>query len=407
MVKNWADQSSDDEEDARERHVMLDQDMEALQQQPHRPEATDYADYDDHDAPAPSKERTYEFPNEPPYTAYIGNVAYTVTDPAELADAMVALAKEHLNLDIVVTNPRIAIDRRETPPKPRGFGYVTVETLDQLKRLMELNDKDIKLANRNIQVNVAAQHRGQDKQQHQQRSGGGGGNYRDRNDHRRSSETHDAPKWDRNQKQSARTDRHDDAAADAAVDGSKFRGGRYQHKREPQAPNDSVAVDAAPPAGPRPQLKLLPRTKPVESTVSGGSQSTLFGGAKPRDESSWQKKHLDEGSGRGRGNSARGDGGRGTGRGDGRGGRSEGRGEVSRSSGGQGGARSGRGEGRGGRGRDGADRKPASSEKPKREPRVTQPKVASESKQAEAEPEKKKEVVTNKFAALGFDSDSD
>jgi hypothetical protein len=125
MVKNWADQSSDDEEDAKERVESLEQDLEALEQQ--GSPADDPEHYQEEAAPAEAPApRVYDFPTEPPFTAFIGNVAYTINDPAVLAENMTLIAKDILNVDIVVTDARIMYDKKQDPPKHRGFGYLTV-----------------------------------------------------------------------------------------------------------------------------------------------------------------------------------------------------------------------------------------------------------------------------------------
>lgn len=366
MVRNWADQSSDDEEDARERHAMLDADMEALEQQPHPPvnEEDDHGEEAIQEQEAVPRERVFDYPTDPPYTAFIGNVAYDIVDPAELSATITEMAKEVLGLDLVITDTRIMIDRRENPPKHRGFGYITVETLDQLKGLMDLNDRDLKLANRNIQLKVAHKRDGQSRE-------GPGGQNRRRDQDRRGDSW--GGKWDRGQGQSS------GQGGDApVVDGSKFRGGRYNNRQSNDHPEAPAAV-TSPSTGTRPTLKLQPRTKPVDATKDSlpVAQSNIFGGAKPRDESTWQKRQQGEG---GRGPRERG--GAGRGKSEGRGGR----------------------DGRGGRGRDAEERKAASTDKPKREAKVAPPRA--EPKPAQPEPEKKN-AVTNKFAALGFDSDSD
>lgn len=386
MVKNWADQSSDDEEDAKERAQLLEKDLDALQQQSSRPE-------DEADAAAPpprsSEPRVFEFPTEPPFTAYIGNVAYNVVEPAELAENITLIAKDVLNVDIHVVEARIMINKRVQPPQHRGFGYLTVESLDQLKALTELNDKGVQMAGRNLQINLANKSQkshGGDGHESKRRDGGRG----DRNHRRHETDGRSDAKWDRGQHQQQQQSDRDNRRQGDGPDGSRFQGGRHNKDR---AAAKETATTPSPATGTRPTLKLLPRTKPVEEvpTPTSGSQSNLFGG-KPRDELSWKQSHGDDAKG-GRGDIR--------GRGEGRGGRSEGRGgRGSESRGGRGDSRAR--DDRGGRGRDNGDRK--TTDKPKREPK--QPR---EPKPIQPEPEKKKEVakVTNKFAALGFDSDSD
>ena len=67
------------------------------------------------------------------------------------------------------------------------------------------------------------------------------------------------------------------------VDGSKFRGGKYNDNRR--------SDDSAGPPAQRTSLKLAPRTKPREGD-GNGSSSDIFGGGKARDEGTWEKKKL-------------------------------------------------------------------------------------------------------------------
>ena len=92
------------------------------------------------------------------------------------------------------------------------------------------------------------------------------------------------------------------------VDGSQFRGGRYARgssgglsagggappaiKRHDSSASHGSGMSGSATGGgegrQRPSLKLLARTKPVENT--GTAQSSIFGGAKPRDESKFIEK---------------------------------------------------------------------------------------------------------------------
>ena len=75
-------------------------------------------------------QREIEIPEEPPFTLFIGNMPFSLTDGNELGVRIVDLVKERFNEDIRVKRSRIAIDRREN--KPRGFGYIEVETADMV-----------------------------------------------------------------------------------------------------------------------------------------------------------------------------------------------------------------------------------------------------------------------------------
>jgi hypothetical protein len=467
MVKNWADHDSSDEEDLtpEERQVQIPLvnpiDVRLHAELPSKTN-THYNDrdgdggdnqhhhgnhhHDNHDNHHPPPARTYDFPTEPPFTVYVGNVAYNMTEANELGDALTDVAKARLGLDITVVNARIMMERQNNnggggggggggaggggdKPRHRGFGYVEVETLEMLTKLMELNDGETFMAGRKIQVDTANLAGGKG------RGGGGGGGGgrgggnrdRDRGDRSRNSNTFGPP----------------DASG---ADGTMFRGGRFNNQgpgggRGGGGP-EGVGASRGPP-GERPKLKLQSRSKPKETEGGGGAggagseqatpgASSIFGAAKPRDEQSWterrkadpsaatstssssvEKKREPRGAGRGEG--------RGGGRGEGRGGgRGEGRG---------GGGRAGeRGAGRGGRGAGRGDKKEHGKDKDFKEHKKEHTKDSkddwSRAKKGEGKPvdEKKKtaappaipepvkpaeKVVVNKFAALDMDSDSE
>lgn len=52
----------------------------------------------------------------------------------------------------------------------------------------------------------------------------------------------------------------------------------------------SAGGDAPAPARQRPSLKLAPRTKPVDESAGGQTKASIFGGARPRDESKFVEK---------------------------------------------------------------------------------------------------------------------
>lgn len=425
MVKNWADHCSSDEEDfdvdTKEAVAVVDPDVlkkeiEDENRAFHHDEAHDDEDGDDAAIAAtaaavgggggggtpPAKEKTYEFPTEAPFTAYVGNLSYNITDNQELTSKLTALAKDLLAADVVITEARIMMDHRNPSPKPRhrGFAYVQLETLDMLKALMELNDRGAALEGRQLVLDTSTNNNrrrsSRNPNHHNNNSGGDGG----------------------------------------MPDGSQFRGGRFgshnnNDNRRPSSDHNHNKADTAPP-GQRPSLKLAPRTKPLDDATRGGGQSDIFGGAKARDEQAWrerrrsEKAHHDEGAGRG-GGVNRGGRGRGGGRGGGggrhnnnEGGRGSQRGSFRDSNN----SNNNSNEGGGGRGNRGSfrdnkkdrksfkdkDKKPqqdasasppppaAAAETPPAPPAAATPKTAEK-------PAEKK--VVNKFAALDFSDDSD
>ena len=75
-------------------------------------------------------ERVYNFPEKPPFTAFVGNLNYSIKDPEQLKTAIADAAAESLGSKISVIGGRICLDR---DGKHRGFGYVEVETLDEVR----------------------------------------------------------------------------------------------------------------------------------------------------------------------------------------------------------------------------------------------------------------------------------
>jgi hypothetical protein len=152
MMKSWADHCSSDEEslgDAEEEHEKqtLNKATPArrvveVQYQP--PPAADDQHLDDEDAddeaeeyrergvapPAAPQERVYDFPDKPPFTAFVGNLAFSITEGDDLKHAIVDLVQERLGAQISVIGGRIGVDRRDG--RHRGFGYVEVETLEEV-----------------------------------------------------------------------------------------------------------------------------------------------------------------------------------------------------------------------------------------------------------------------------------
>lgn len=320
MVKNWADHCSSDEEEEYDNQKELTTEVVVAADEQQGGESTEEPQ---NQAPKQDKVKTYEFPSAPPYTAYVGNLAYTISDPDEVAEQLTALAMEKLGVEIKIESARLVMDRQSEKPRHRGFGYVKVETVDMLKALMQLNDGENLIAGRKVQLDTATEGN---------RRGG------------RSSD----------------------------VDGSKFRSGKF-NKRDSGRRSNKESSDA--PSGQRPSLNLKPRSKPLEDDAKNSTPpSSIFGGAKPRDELNWRDRSKTENEDRRK---------------------PEGRGDRR-------GPRNSNNGGRGQSNRTGKDNRKTEKTEPKPAPTpapapAPQPKVETKS-----EPK-----VTNKFAALDFDSDSE
>lgn len=123
-MKNWADHCSSDEESI----DGIDDVAEQVQVQTLEEEAAPAPVVEGEAAPAAP--RTYEFPSSPPFTAFIGNLAYSVKEPEELKEAVIKCASEHLGKELVILGARISFDRNG---KHRGFGYLELDTLEEVR----------------------------------------------------------------------------------------------------------------------------------------------------------------------------------------------------------------------------------------------------------------------------------
>ena len=294
MVKGWADHSSSDEEEEvvpSTAFVEVDHDRSRSIEQIQVHEVN----HIEHETNL--VEHSYEYPTEPPYTAFVGNLSYSITDGPMLIDAMTQLVSEQLKVQLNFKSGRLLSDVSSNHTRHRGFGYIECDTVEDLQKLMELNlCSQPLIAGRRINVDTVTS---------KQRGGGG------RSDRRRPSNTSNASSnynSNNNRRNSSRsvTSTH----SDAAVEGPKFRGGRHHNNNsysssstaKQSEPHWSSSNDAplSASSSQRPVLTLKPRSKPIEgertsetigndsaSSALSGSISSIFGAAKPRDEQNW------------------------------------------------------------------------------------------------------------------------
>jgi hypothetical protein len=142
MMKSWADHCSSDEEDSHhdehhdEEDMLADEAANKLQVQ-EEPMGSDEVVPQENEGEGEKQQQTprpitdYDFPTNPPFTAFIGNLSFYIKEVPQLMEAVADLAKERLGEPINVIGGRIAYDRTE-PNKHRGFGYVEVETLEEV-----------------------------------------------------------------------------------------------------------------------------------------------------------------------------------------------------------------------------------------------------------------------------------
>uniref|UniRef100_A0A673ING4 Eukaryotic translation initiation factor 4B n=1 Tax=Sinocyclocheilus rhinocerous TaxID=307959 RepID=A0A673ING4_9TELE len=281
-------------------------------------------------------------PRSPPYTAFLGNLPYDVTEESiqnffrGLSISAVRLPREPSN-----------------PERLKGFGYAEFDDIESLLRALSLNEEN--LGNRRIRVDIADQ---SNEKERDERSSSG----RDRNRSERDfgpdktdsdwrarpkSDTDDGPRrdeafgersrdryesdryrdgqrWDNDRYDGGRDryrERYDDRERrdnDRGYDsrgggrrpfGSGFRrdyddrrddgrgsgeryGDRYGDREERYERRDEKHEDSGPLQ--RPKLNLKPRSVPKEEdrgpSVSSGRAASIFGGAKPVDTAAKERE---------------------------------------------------------------------------------------------------------------------
>jgi translation initiation factor 4B len=323
-------------------------------------------------------EKEYEWPTEPPFTAYCGNLPFAIKEAQDLDIAIQHILQDRFKAGVTIVSSRLATDRETN--KPRGFGYIELETVEDLKTVMRLNDGKSMIKGRPLKLDVAA-----------------------------------PPQTNR---RPSRSSLNRSNSSGEKVDGSSFRGGRYARRDGSSSSlhrQSSISSDTS--EGTRQRLKLAPRSKPLEEKES--SQSSLFGPGKARDSGEWERMRSSEPKQQDRRDSASSN----TRAGERRGSTSSNVGGERRGSatGGRGRNVSGRGRGKpganksgdkssgrgdGGRGRGG---KGGKDDKKKQKPKEADaaPKAVLKVQPVADPPKAATAKVQNKFSALNMDSDSD
>ena len=76
----------------------------------------------------PPKE--YEWPTEPPFTAYCGNLPFAIKESRDLDMAIQDVLHDRFQASVTIVHSRLATDRETN--KPRGFGYIELETVEDV-----------------------------------------------------------------------------------------------------------------------------------------------------------------------------------------------------------------------------------------------------------------------------------
>ena len=124
MMKSWADHCSSDE-DTDDNYSVESEDVQEEQQSL---EET----FEEKVTIEEPVARTYDFPSRPPFTAFVGNLSYDIQEPSQLQQALADVVFDRLGERVNVLGGRISYDRNSNNKKHRGFGYVELETLDEV-----------------------------------------------------------------------------------------------------------------------------------------------------------------------------------------------------------------------------------------------------------------------------------
>jgi RNA recognition motif-containing protein len=130
MMKSWADHCSSDEDTDDNHSVESEQSLgeaftEKVQVEEELP--TEVGE------PEQQNVRTYDFPDRPPFTAFVGNLSYDIQESSQLQQALADVVFDRLGQRVNVLGGRISYERNSKDSKQhRGFGYVELETLEEV-----------------------------------------------------------------------------------------------------------------------------------------------------------------------------------------------------------------------------------------------------------------------------------
>uniref|UniRef100_A0A3B4BDW2 Eukaryotic translation initiation factor 4B n=1 Tax=Periophthalmus magnuspinnatus TaxID=409849 RepID=A0A3B4BDW2_9GOBI len=236
-------------------------------------------------------------PRSPPYTAFLGNLPYDVTEES-IKDFFRGLAISAVRLPREPSNP----DRL------KGFGYAEFDDVESLMRALSLNEEN--LGNRRIRVDIADQ--SNDKERDNGPMGGRdrGGRMSDMGPDKTDSDWRARPAGDTEDAPPRREDSYgsrdryesdryrDGPRRDDRYDGGRDRYGGGRDRYDDRDRRDRYDDRGGPPQ--RPKLNLKPRSVPKEEEGSGGTSptpapapsrsSSIFGNAKPVDTAAKERE---------------------------------------------------------------------------------------------------------------------
>ena len=124
-MKSWADHCSSDE-DTDDNYSVEDEDDE---QQEAEEQTFDAAFSEKVQV---DQQQQYNFPDRPPFTAFVGNLSFDIQEASQLQQALADVVLDRLGERVNILGGRISYDRDSNNRQHRGFGYVELETLEQV-----------------------------------------------------------------------------------------------------------------------------------------------------------------------------------------------------------------------------------------------------------------------------------
>ena len=122
-MQSWADIASDSDDDSVGHHHPANQ----LPEPEPEPKEKEAVEAEEKEAPPPKE---YDWPAEPPFTAYVGNLPYSIKDSSDLNQAIEDILQDRFQASVRIAQSRLAMDRQDN--RPRGFGYLELDTVDDV-----------------------------------------------------------------------------------------------------------------------------------------------------------------------------------------------------------------------------------------------------------------------------------
>ena len=135
-MKSWADCSSDEED-----YSSGDAEEEEEEQETLEPTALEKLQIsNDGENPLNNNSggpgiREYDYPNQAPFNAFVGNLSYEISEVSHLQQALVDVVHDRLKEKINIIGAKICYERNSDNRNHRGFGYVELETLEEVSEL--------------------------------------------------------------------------------------------------------------------------------------------------------------------------------------------------------------------------------------------------------------------------------